>query len=125
VNGTVIGTLAGGVLLFLSSILVPVISKRLNRATDAATSAETLSKTAVSLTTEMKDRMVSAEKKCDECLGALGEMRRRAERRDRSLDAVHAALLEIVPLLPADSTETAMLRAAIHTVQQARYENEP
>lgn len=120
-NATVVGTLAGGVLLFLSSILVPVISKRLNKATDAAVSAKTLSESAVALASGFKERIEDTEERCNSCLKELSAMKKRAEKRDRSLDAVHDALLEIVPLLDADAESTMKLRAVIQTVRQARY----
>jgi hypothetical protein len=46
VNATILGALGTGVLVFLSSLLVPVISKRLNKATDAAHNAETTASSA-------------------------------------------------------------------------------
>lgn len=120
-NGTVIGTLAGGFLLFLSSILVPVISKRLNKATDAATSAKMLSESAVALASGFQERIEDTEERCNNCLAELKKMKQRAERRDRSLDAVHSALSAIVPLLDVDAESSRMLREAILAVAQARY----
>jgi hypothetical protein len=116
--------LIGGVLVFLSSILVPIITKRLNKATDAAASAEKLGNTAVNLATVLEKRVFQAEQQCEDCLGELDKMKHRALKRDRSLDAVHAALLEIVPLLDADAQATEMLRAAIRTLARTRYDEE-
>jgi hypothetical protein len=124
VNATIIGGLVGGILVFLSSILVPVVTKRLNKATDAAASAEKLGNTAVNLATVLEKRVFQAEQQCEDCLGELDKMKHRALKRDRSLDAVHAALLEIVPLLDADAQATEMLRAAIRTLARTRYDEE-
>jgi predicted metal-binding protein len=124
----VVGTLIGGVLLFISSIFVPIISKKLNKATDAASSAEKISVgaeknagMALRIAEDLERKVVTAETRCNECLGELGLMRRRADKRDRALDAIHTALLEIVPLLHANPDATKMLRATIRTVKQARY----
>lgn len=62
------------------------------------------------------------ERQCSDCLGKLRKMEKRDQRRDRIEDAMLDAMVEIVPLLPADSEHTAALRAAIHTARRARYE---
>jgi hypothetical protein len=59
---------------------------------------------------------------CDDCLSKLHKMERRDLRRDRIEDAMLDAMVEVVPLLPADGEQTAALRAAIRTARQARYE---
>lgn len=128
----VVGTLVGGVLLFISSIFVPIISKKLNKATDAASSAEKISAgaeknagMALRIAETLEEKVESAETRCRECLGELDDMKRRADKRDKALDAIHAALVEIVPLLAATPAATKLLRAAIRTVRQARYEDAP
>jgi hypothetical protein len=127
---TVIGALITGVLLFASAILVPIITKRANKAEDASESAKRSAETAklytdsaLALVGGVRQELADTKQKCDDCLGALQEMQDRAVKRDRSLDAVHSALLEIVPLLDADAESTRMLRSAIRTVAQARYED--
>lgn len=127
-DATVVGTIVGGVLLFASSILVPFITKRANKADSAAEAARRSAETAESFTTTAKElvdgvkaQLTDTRRKCDRCLNELHAIKRKEQRRDRSLDAVHAALLEIVPLLPANSQETSMLRAAIRAVARTRY----
>jgi predicted S18 family serine protease len=143
VNATIIGTLIGGVLLFLSSILVPVIAKRLNKATDAATNAEKLSTSAVKIVEKLESRLDETENelgqtksRCDQCLEDLGvaisradaaEARadaaeRRADRNDRTNTALIDAWTEALPLLEADAEATKFLRATIRAARQARYE---
>lgn len=152
-NGTVIGTLLGGLLLFISSILVPVITKKLNKRIDDATSAEKFTDIAAKLTSNMDVRLEKAEAKlettqtrCDECLKELAvaitraddaekradaaERRadaaeRRADRNDRTNSALIDAWQEALPLLDADTEATRFLRATIRAARQARYEDQP
>lgn len=144
-NGTVVGTLLGGLLLFLSSLLVPVISKRVNKATDAADSAQKLSASAVALASGFQERIEATEDRCNECLAELkiaigradaaerradaAERRadsaeRRADRNDRTNSALIDAWTEAIPLLDADNEATKFLRATVRAARQARYENE-
>lgn len=129
-SGTVIGALITGILLLAGSLLVPIVTRRANKATDASESAKKSAETAklytdsaIALVGGVEKQLSDTQKQCRDCLSELGEMKRRAVKRDRSLDAVHAALLEIVPLLTVGGAETEMLRAAIRAVAQARYED--
>lgn len=63
--------------------------------------------------------------RCDKCMVEL-RLERHERAKDRArLDALLDAVVEIVPLLPADSESTVSLRAAIRTARQARYEYDP
>lgn len=148
-NATIIGTLAGGVLLFLSSILVPVISKRLNKRIDDATSAEKFTVIAEKLTTRLDSRLEKTETqlqdtevklsktetKCNQCLQDLERAIARAdraehradkaERRAAQIDRSNAALIDAwtaaLPLLDANAGETLALRTAIAAARNARH----
>lgn len=130
-SDAIIGLLTGGGLLFISSLLVPFLTKKLNKGIDAAQSAEKYAGAAggfAEAAAQAAARLVGTEKEleevktsCSRCLHELAELKRRDELRDHALDAVHVALLEIVPLLDADAEGTRILRAAIRTVRNARY----
>lgn len=122
-SNTIVLLLSGGGFVFLAALVAPIVSKRLNKATDAATSAKTLSETAVALTTEMKDRMVTAEKKCDKCIGELAKTNRRLDKAWESNDALIDAVTELLPLVPAGSEQTKAARAAIRAARRVRYDD--
>lgn len=58
---------------------------------------------------------------CDECLGQLVAERAKRDQDRLTLDALLDALIEVVPLLDADTEATSMLRAAIATARRSRY----
>lgn len=94
-NAGIVGGLITGVLLFLSSLLVPVISKRLNKATDAASNAERSATTAEKLSgsaLKIVERLETDCKRCDERLAMT----------KGALESLIHVSQEIVPLLPAD-----------------------
>jgi uncharacterized protein YlxW (UPF0749 family) len=134
VNGTVIGALATGVLLFISSLLVPVIAKRLNKATDAADSASKIaaaagqsSTMALTIAQEFKQQLDSTRQQCTECtvkLTALEKQIREERKQDRiERDAMYTAMAEVVPLLHADAAQLTGLRAAMATARRVRFDD--
>lgn len=128
-NATVIGGLIGGVLVFLSSIFVPIITKRMNKATDAAVSAEKISAgaeknaaMALRISEGLEQKLEKTEERCANCLTELDEVKRRIQRRDRTIDSVQAALVEIIPLLNPDDQVTTMVQAVVQTIAKTRAE---
>lgn len=130
-NSTVVGTLIGGLLLFLSSLLVPVISKRLNKATDAASSAEKLGTTAVNLVTKLESRLEKTEGECTACQLKLAglevqvvkeRLERQKERDQERVEraAMYDAMARVIPLLQADAEQTAALQVAMRTARGQR-----
>lgn len=129
-SATVIGSLVGGGLLFLSSIIVPIVTKKLNKATDAAASAEKISTGAeknaamalrISEGLEKKaagleEKLTTTEKQCNNCLERLS-------RRDRTLDAVHAALTEVLPLMNSEDRAYPMIQAVIASIASTRIDD--
>jgi hypothetical protein len=136
-NAAIWGTLGSGALMFLAAVLVPIVTRKANKASDASASAKASAETAESFTNtarelvdgvnkqlaDNKKELAANRKTCDACLSELEAMKLRAARRDRALDAVHKALVEIERLLPASGEATDMLRAAIRSVARTRYED--
>lgn len=136
-SDTIVGLLTGGGFLFLASVIVPFLSKKLNKGMEAADASQKAAQTSESFAKAAETLVAGADKQiqqarqelsavqttCNQCLDELAKLRTRDAKRDLALDAVHAALLEIVPLLNADGPATEMLRAAIRTVARARYDD--
>jgi pyruvate formate-lyase activating enzyme-like uncharacterized protein len=132
VNGTVIGALATGVLLFISSLLVPVVSKKLNKATDAADSASKISAAAagsadmaLKIAQQFEKQLGETRKQCTDCakkLAALEKKLQEERQQDRlERDTMYAAMSAAVTLLASDAADqTAALRAAMELALRVR-----
>lgn len=74
-NASILGGLIAAVLVFVSSLLVPVISKRLNKATDAAANAERSASSAEKLSGSALALVERVEKECNRCNDRLSVTR--------------------------------------------------
>jgi hypothetical protein len=108
VNATILGALGTGVLVFLSSLLVPVISKRLNKATDAAHNAETTASSAEKISGSALKIVERLEKDCARC--------------DERLTLTKGALESLIQLLPADNEYTDDLAATLEAAQRTLWD---
>lgn len=114
-NGTVIGALIGGVLVFLSSLLVPVITKRMNKATDAAHNAETAASSAERISGSALKIVERLEKDCQRCDERLATTK-------GALEAlIHVSEL-ICPLVPADEDKAADLKYTLEAARRALWD---
>lgn len=67
-------------------------------------------------------RFQALKESCDSCLSKLERMEARDARRDRIEDALIDAVIEAIPLLPANADQTRAIRAAVAAARQAKYE---
>lgn len=114
-NGTIIGGLLAAVLVFLSSLLVPVISSRLNKATDAAANAERSASSAEKLSGSALKIVERVEKECETC--------------KRHLDAARSMLVSLIevderilPLLPTEHELTDALAATLMLARRSLWD---
>lgn len=112
-NATIVGGLIGGILVFMSSLLVPIISKRMNKASDAAENAERSATSAEKLSISALNIVERLEKDCRRCEVRLGAAK-------GALESLIQVNQRIIPLLPAEHAVTAELveglRAARRTL---------
>lgn len=133
-NGTVIGALATGVLLLIGTLCAPMITKKMNKATDAADSAAkiaaaagTNSEWALKIAQGFEKQLDDTKKQCTACTEKLSAMEtqlheeRRQDRIER--DAMYTAMAEVVPLLHADAAQLTGLRAAMATARRVRFDD--
>lgn len=128
--GIYIALLTGGLGL-LTAVVVPLVTKRLNKSSEAADAAhkkaeevEIIAKASTSAVAlvqenlkETKEELTKTRKQCGSCLSRL-------DRLTRANDALLDAVVEIVPLLKEDEEHTRVLRAAVRTARQVRYLDE-
>lgn len=128
--------LSSGVVGACIPLLMAALQRRQNKAladkTDAEREETLESARALAQKTALESAnaaYTSVKKRCDDCIEELSraELRvelaeQRVEKLIRSHDAMLDALVEIVPLLQADAEATRIVRAAIRTARQARYD---
>lgn len=114
-NGTVIGALIGGVLVFVSSLLVPIITKRMNKASDAAHNAEMSATSAERISGSALKIVERLEKDCQRCDERLGSTKGALE----SLIHVNEMIL---PLIPADHEIAEDLQATLDAARRALWD---
>lgn len=114
-NGTIVGALIGGVLVFLSSLLVPIITKRMNKATDAAHNAELTATSAEKISGSALKIVERLEKDCQRCDERLGFTKGALE------SLIHVNQL-IIPLLPADHAIVDDLTQTLQAAQRALWD---
>jgi hypothetical protein len=115
VNATILGALGTGVLVFLSSLLVPVISKRLNKATDAAHNAETTASSAEKISGSALKIVERLEKDCARCDERLTLTK-------GALESLIQVNRNIIHLLPADNEYTDDLAATLEAAQRTLWD---
>lgn len=114
-NATIIGGLVGALLVFMSSLLVPIVTKKLNKATDAAENAEKSANSAEKLSTSALKIVERLEKDCQRCDARLIVTKGALE----SLIQVNQL---IIPLLPADHEFTEDLVATLDAAKRALWD---
>lgn len=114
-NGTIIGGLGAAVLVFISSLLVPVISSRLNKATVAAANAEKSASSAEKLSGSALKIVERVEKDCARCEERLTAAK-------GALEALIEVNERILPLLPGDAGETTDLAATLASTRRVLWD---
>lgn len=123
-SGTILGILITSTLAFLGVILAPIVTKRLNRVEAAVANAEKLSGGSMELVDRLEKRLEKTEQelgktetRCSSCLTELEDERRRS-------NLLYNAMLEMLPLIAADSAQTEHVRAALAAYRRSRFEQE-
>lgn len=114
-NAGILGALGTGVLVFLSSLLVPVISKRLNKATDAAHNAEASASSAEKISGSALKIVERLEKDCQRCDERLGTTK-------GALESLIHVSETVIPLLPVDHDVADDLTATLEAARRALWD---
>lgn len=107
-NATVIGSLITAVLVFMGSLIVPFVTKRLNKVSEAVEMSDRLSANAeknsdialrIAETVDKKlakteERLDTTQRRCDKCLDELGQVRAALRTIVRVLDSNDPAGIE-------------------------------
>ena len=121
-NTWVPALLSSGVVTALVPALIVVMNRRQNKALSEKTLAEAQQTAQETALDSAEKAYATVKRQCDACFNELDKVRVAQDKIRAACDALIDAVVEVVPLLPADAESTLTLRAAIRSARQARYD---
>jgi gas vesicle protein len=115
VNASIIGSLIAAVLVFAATLLVPIISKRLNKADAASANAERAATSAEKISGSAMKIVERLEKDCARCDERLSTTK-------TALESLLDINEQIVPLLPVDHKLVEKLITTLHNARRALWD---